>query len=321
MRAEVLGLRGLSISYPGTPVLSDVDLAVGAGEMLALLGPSGSGKSTLLATVAGFHAPSAGEVWLGGRCVCSPTRSVPPERRDVAMVFQSHALWPHLRAVDTVAYPLRRRGERRSAARDQAARLLEQLGIAHLADRRPAELSGGEQQRVGLARALAGRPALYLFDEPTAHLDTHLRSVFLEELAVRRAGTGAAAVYATHDPEEALAIADRVALLADGRLQQVGTPADVYGRPVNAWVARMTGPASYLESGDGGGMVLVRPEWARLGGDRTARLVQARFRGPHTDYLLDTELGRLMVRAPGPPLHRPGATVRWSLDHCWPLAD
>ena len=132
------------------------------------------------------------------------------------MVFQNYALWPHLSAVDTVAYPARRRGAGRAQARAEALEILDRLRIAHLADRRPAELSGGEQQRVGLARALARRPSLYLFDEPTAHLDTHVRGVFLEELVARQRDSGAAAVYATHDAEEALGLADRVALLRDG---------------------------------------------------------------------------------------------------------
>jgi ABC-type Fe3+/spermidine/putrescine transport system ATPase subunit len=317
--AEALELRGVSVTYAGVPALSCVDLTVAAGEVVALLGPSGSGKSTLLHTAAGFVLPSAGEVWLDGRRVSSPTRARPPEQRGLAMVFQNYALWPHLTALDTVAYPMRRRGVRRGEARVAAARLLEQLHVAHLAARRPAELSGGEQQRVGLARALAQRASLYLFDEPTAHLDTQVRGVFLDELAARRRAAGAAAVYATHDAEEALGLADRVVLLAEGRVQQTGTPTEVYAEPVNAWVARMTGPASFLHGIDGAATVLVRPEWARLGGDRPARLVDVRFRGPHSDYLLDTSHGRLLVRRPGPPGHERGDAVTWVLDHCWGL--
>lgn len=319
MSAEALELRGVSVTYAGVSALECVDLAVATGEVVALLGPSGSGKSTLLYTVAGFVLPSAGEVWLNGSPASSATAAEPPEQRGLAMVFQNYALWPHLSALDTVAYPMRRRGVRRGQARDEAARLLEQLHVAHLAGRRPAELSGGEQQRVGLARALAQRASLYLFDEPTAHLDTHVRGVFLDELAVRRRATGAAAVYATHDAEEALGLADRVLLLADGRVQQTGTPAEVYGAPVNAWVARMTGPASFLDGIDGSVTVLVRPEWARLDGDRPGRLVDVRFRGPHSDYLLQTAHGRLLIRRPGPPTHQRGDAVTWSLDHCWAL--
>ena len=169
------------------------------------------------------------------------------------MVFQNYALWPHLTALDTVAYPIRRRGVRRAEARREAEQILARLHVRDLAHRRPAELSGGEQQRVGLGRALARDAALYLFDEPTAHLDTHVRGVFLDELVTRLRDTGAAALYATHDAEEALGVADRVALLTAGRVVQVGTPEEVYHRPVDVWAARLTGPVSVLETGDGAG--------------------------------------------------------------------
>jgi len=294
-----------------------VDLVVAAGEVLALLGPSGSGKSTLLHAVAGFQAPSAGRILLDGREIATPSRVVPPERRDVGVVFQHYALWPHLSALDTVAYPLRRGGESRAQARRMALEILERLDVGHLRDRRPAELSGGEQQRIGLARALARRPSLYLFDEPTAHLDTHIRAVFLEELVSRQRAGGAAAVYATHDAEEALGLADRVALLAGGRIVQTGTPAQVYAEPVDLWAARLTGPASVLDTP--AGEVLVRPEWAALGGDQRGTVAQVWFRGPHSDYLLDTAQGRLLVREPGPPTHPVGEQVGWTAKRTWTL--
>ncbi|MBA3410073.1 MAG: ABC transporter ATP-binding protein [Geodermatophilaceae bacterium] len=318
MPADPLEIRGLTVAYGEVTALAEVDLNVAPGEVLALLGPSGSGKSTLLHTVAGFHPPRAGEVWLNGRCVSCATSSVPPERRELAMVFQNYALWPHLTALDTVSYPARRRGEKRAHARAQAQRILERLNIGHLAERHPAELSGGEQQRVGLARALAREASLYLFDEPTAHLDTHVRGVFLEELVTRQRDTGAAAVYAAHDAEESLGLADRVALLAAGRVIQVGTPQQVYDEPVSQLAAQLTGPSSVLTTTDGGEL-LVRPEWARLGGDRSARIGDVFFRGPHSDYLLDTTQGRVLLREPGPPRQRRGDEVTWSLRHSWPL--
>jgi iron(III) transport system ATP-binding protein len=314
-----LEVTDLVVQYDGTTALRDVTLSVHPGEVLALLGPSGSGKSTLLHAVAGFLVPSAGAVRLGGRIVAGHGHPLPPERRDLGVVFQNYALWPHLSALDTVAYPARRRGAGREAARGEARELLERLGIAHLAHRRPAELSGGEQQRVGLARALARRPSVYLFDEPTAHLDTHVRGVFLEELVARRRDSGAAAVYATHDAEEALGLADRVALLREGRLVQVGTPAQVYEVPVDLFAARLTGPASLIDSPDGGGRLLVRPGWARLGGPSEACLRAVWFRGPHTDYLADTGRGQLLIRESGPPRHAVGDRVGWTLLHGWPL--
>ncbi|HZB18970.1 MAG TPA: ABC transporter ATP-binding protein [Blastococcus sp.] len=310
----------LEVAYGSTPALRGVGLAVGRGEVLAVLGPSGSGKSTLLHAVAGFLEPRAGSIRLGGTTVAGSVRPVPPERRDVAVVFQHYALWPHLTAVDTVAYPVRRRGVGRGAARAEALTILERLHVAHLADRRPAELSGGEQQRVGLARALARRPSVYLFDEPTAHLDTHVRGLFLEELVVRQRDSGAAAVYATHDAEEALGLADRVALLREGRLLQLGTPQQVYEEPVDLFAALLTGPASVLDA-PGGGTLLVRPGWARLGGGLEAKVHTVRFRGPHSEYLADSPLGEVQIREAGPPRHAPGDRIGWTLERSWSLPD
>ncbi|MEJ7744141.1 MAG: ABC transporter ATP-binding protein [Nocardioidaceae bacterium] len=345
--SDVLDVRDLTVDYEGATAVDHVSLRVRRGEMLALLGPSGSGKSTLLHTVAGFRPPTSGEIWLKGRRVASPRRAEPPERRDVAVVFQSYALWPHLTALDTVAYPIRRKGSSRRTASAEALDILGRLRIAHLADRRPAELSGGEQQRVGLARALARQASLYLFDEPTAHLDTHVRGVFLDELVVRRETSGAGGLYATHDAEEALGLADRVALLNAGRLVQLGTPQRLYAEPVDVWAARLTGPASVLEASvvDARGgrctvtiagrvvtvegpdetpvrdavPLLVRPGWAHLGGELTGRLRSVRFRGPHSDHIIETVAGDVLVREPGPPRHTAGADVTWTLSRIWPL--
>jgi len=318
--SPAVSLVNVSLGYGARDVLTGVDLAVPAGEVVAVLGPSGSGKTTLLDAVAGFVAPAAGEIWLAGTLVSTARRCAPPERRRVGMVFQNYALWPHLRVVDIVAYPIRRRGVAAAPARRCATELLARVDIAELAERRPAELSGGQQQRVGLARALAADPEVFLFDEPTAHLDAHLRGVVLAEVARQRAGTGAAALYATHDSAEALAIADRVAVLHSGRVVQIGTPAEVYARPVDLVAARLTGPVSILtapvrarqDGGPGsvsieiGGVpttvscaasgpppdapILVRPDWASLGGELPGRVVAVRFAGPHT------EIGRASCR-------------------------
>jgi iron(III) transport system ATP-binding protein len=242
---DAVACAGLSVGY-GCPALAGLDLAVAPGETLALLGSSGSGKTTLLNAIAGFVAPLAGQIWLAGQLASGPGRLVPPERRRIGMVFQDYALWPHLSVVDTVAYPLRRAGASKTAAHRGARDILEQMSLGPLAERRPGQLSGGEQQRVGLARALAGAPALYLFDEPTAHLDATLRAQILDEVARRRAADGAAAVYATHDATEALAIADRVAVLHSGCLAQLAPPADVYAAPADLTIARLTGPVSVL---------------------------------------------------------------------------
>jgi len=156
-----------------------------------------------------------------------------------------------------------------------------------------------------------------LFDEPTAHLDTHVRGVFRDELAARQRDSGAAAVYATHDAEEALGLADRVVLLRGGRVEQVGTPAEVYAQPVDLPAARLTGPASVLV--ENGRELLVRPEWARLGGDREGRLRAVWFRGPHSDLLVETGAGDVLIREPGAPRHHIGARLTWRLDRSWRL--
>ncbi len=332
----------LRLGYGATPVITDLDLAVDPGEVVALLGPSGSGKTTLLSAVAGFLRPSSGEIRIAGRQVAAPGRHLPPERRDVGVVFQSYALWPHMTALETVAYPFRRRGMGADPARRAAGDLLERLGIASLADRRPAELSGGEQQRVGLGRALAREAGLYLFDEPTAHLDAALRARLQDEIAAQRRRTGAAALYATHDTAEALAIADRVALLRAGRMVQIAPPATVYERPVDVWSARLTGPASLLaievtdrrdgrarlalgnavaeaavDGPDGAEWALVRPDWARLGGPLPGRIVGVAYRGTHTDYELDTPAGLVGLREPGAPRADRGDAPGWQLERAW----
>ncbi len=314
-----LQVDNLVVSYGEVPAVRSVSLSTQPGQVLALLGPSGSGKSSLLHAVAGFQVPSEGEIRVAGKLVAGHGRALPPERRDLAMVFQSYALWPHLSAVDTVAYPVRRRGVRRAQAREEALAILNRLRIGHLADRKPAELSGGEQQRVGLARALARKASLYLFDEPTAHLDAHVRGVFLAELVARQRDSGAAAVYATHDAEEALGIADRIALLRGGRLVQVGNPQQVYEEPVDLFAARLTGAASVINSPDGTGELIVRPGWARLDGPLEAKLRAVSFRGPHSDYLIECAWGELLIREPGPPRHRVGERVTWSLARAWAL--
>jgi ABC-type Fe3+/spermidine/putrescine transport system ATPase subunit len=341
-----LECRGVGVAYGPRPVLHDLDLTVAPGEALALLGPSGCGKTTLLYTVAGFSACDRGTIRVAGRLVADGRRGRPPEDRDVGVVFQNYALWPHLTARDTVAYPLRRAGVERAAARARALDLLDRLGVAHLAGRRPAQLSGGEQQRVGIARALARDAALYLFDEPTAHLDTALRGVLQEEVAAARRALGAAVLYATHDVAEAFAVADRVAILREGRVLHAAPPREVYERPVDLWAARLTGPASALTlaearvRGDGvevriGGAcmlvpaagagavpdgplrVLVRPEWAHLGGPFPGRVTSVRYRGADTDYRLDTPAGTLEVRERGAPSAAVGSSPGWGLSRVW----
>ncbi|MDQ6658335.1 MAG: ABC transporter ATP-binding protein [Actinomycetota bacterium] len=347
-----LDCRSVRVSYRDTEVVCGVDLSVARGSVLALLGPSGSGKSTLLHAIAGLVTPSAGQIWIDGKQVVGAGREVSPEDRTVGMVFQDFALWPHLSALDIVAYPLRRAHQSRSSARSSAAKLLSQLNIAQLADRRPAQLSGGEQQRVGLARALARQASLYLLDEPTAHLDTQLRSAFTDLALARRADSGAALVYATHDAAEALSTADKIALIIDGAIVQDGAPSTVYEQPVDLIAARLTGPCSVLQATVIAGehrpllqlgvgsvafspdeihglptnltpgrplTVLVRPDWVTLGGDLQGVVATVGFRGPFTDYRLHSAAGSVLLQRPGPPRHAVGDRLPWTLRRGWVL--
>ena len=338
-----LTIEHLTVRFGDVLVLDELDLEVASGETVALLGPSGSGKTTLLYAVAGLLAPSAGTIVIGGDVM---TPALGPERRSIGMVFQNYALWPHLDAMSTVAYPLLRRGMVRSEARARAAELLELVGIGELGDRLPDQLSGGQQQRVGLARALAGEPTLHLFDEPTAHLDAAVREALQAELVRQRARTGAAALYTTHDAAEAMAVADRIAVLREGRIVQMGSPDEVYARPADVWTAALTGPVSIIPATltatdeasieveidgvvmrvEGGAvassgecLLVVRPDWAVLGGPISGTVTAVRYDGPHTDYTVAFARGEVRIRRSGPPALGVGEPTGWALTRGWAI--
>lgn len=319
---SALEIRGLDVAIAGTPILVGIDLTVEEGEAVALLGPSGSGKTTLLYAIAGFVTPAAGDISIGGRTVFGPERTEPPERRSIGFVFQNYALWPHLTAARTVAYPLEREGIDPREAGSRAEALLAMVGIGALAGRKPAELSGGQQQRVGLARALARKAAVYLLDEPTAHLDSALRADLQGELASRMTADGAAAIYATHDASEAMAIGTRVALMRDGQIVQSGTPDEVYSRPADLWAARLTGPASEVDGAAVGGppgRVLVRPGWVEPGEGLAGTVETVWFRGPFTDYRITTAAGTLEMRRQGAAEWQSGEAISVRVTHWWPI--
>ncbi len=234
-----LAISGLSRVHPGasTPALDDVTLHVDDGETLVLVGPSGCGKSTLLRLVAGLDDASGGRVVLGGRDLAG----VPPQDRDVAMVFQGYALYPHLTARENMAFPLKMRGDDRATRERKVAEAAALLGLEQLLDRRPSELSGGERQRVAMGRAIVRRPKLFLFDEPLANLDAALRTTLRVELAELLRKLGATAIYVTHDQVEAMTVGHRVAVLRSGKVEQLGTPRAIYERPATTFVAGFLG--------------------------------------------------------------------------------
>ncbi len=243
--AEGLGADGLSVSAlvrRGEFVL-DVALDVGAGEIVAVLGPNGAGKSTLLRVLAGLTALSSGRITLAGQVLDDVDNGVfvAPESRPVGLVFQNYRLFPHLTVVDNVAFAARSRGVRRGPARVTAARWLEQFELSGLADRKPDQLSGGQAQRVALARTLAAEPALLLLDEPTAALDARSRLAVRADLRRHLSAFAGPTVLVTHDPLEAMVMADRLVVIEGGRIVQVGAPAEVARRPATQYVARLVG--------------------------------------------------------------------------------
>jgi iron(III) transport system ATP-binding protein len=246
--AEPISIATLTKTYPGgaAPALKGVSLDVAPGTFLVLLGPSGSGKTTLLRCLAGIERIDAGTIAIGARTVTDGRSHVPPEQRDLSMVFQDYALWPHLTVLDNVAFALRRRRLPKAECRSRAAVMLERVGLADFARRYPNELSGGQQQRVALARALIADTGLILCDEPLSNLDADLRERMRVEISSLVREAGATTVYITHDQAEAFALADHIGVLEEGVLVQAGTPEDVYNHPATPFVARFTGLAGEL---------------------------------------------------------------------------
>nr|BFE82307.1 ABC transporter ATP-binding protein [Planobispora longispora] len=242
MKTSGVEFRGLRRVFGSTVALDGLDLAVEPGELMALLGPSGCGKTTALRCVAGFEHPDAGAVLIDGKDI---TR-LPANRRDAGMVFQSYSLFPNLNARDNVAFGLRVRKVPAARRHARAAELLELVGLPEHGGRYPHELSGGQQQRVALARALALEPRVLLLDEPLSALDAKVRVTLREEIRRLQLDLGITTIFVTHDQEEALSIADRVAVLRAGRLEQVGPPAEVYDRPATPFVAEFVGAMNHI---------------------------------------------------------------------------
>jgi ABC-type Fe3+/spermidine/putrescine transport system ATPase subunit/ABC-type spermidine/putrescine transport system permease subunit II len=340
--AQGVGIQfdGLTKHYGSQAAVDNVSLSIEPGEFLSILGPSGSGKTTVLMLVAGFVAPTAGRLLLGGRDISA----IPPHRRDIGVVFQNYALFPHLDVRHNVAFPLEVRGVAKDVIRRRVEWALERVHMQDYAERRVSQLSGGQQQRVALARSIVFDPRALLMDEPLAALDRNLRKDMQTEIRTLQRSLGQTVIYVTHDQEEALNLSDRVAVMHGGRLQQVATPRDLYVRPANPFVASFFGEAN-LFAGSASGSVLnaedgislplaaarqgpsvlcVRPELIALDAAERAdfpviqgRIVETRFLGSILRILVETALGPVVVvrhidTATAAPEN--GAVVRLSWD-------
>ncbi len=295
----VLRLESLRRHYGASPAVDGLSLAVRQGEFFSLLGPSGCGKTTTLRLIAGFEAPDSGRILLQGLDVTP----LPPHRRPVNTVFQNYALFPHLTVWDNVAFGPRASRRSREEVRRRVGEALEVVQLGELARRRPHELSGGQQQRVALARALANRPLALLLDEPLAALDPFLRRTLQAELKRIQRELGLTVLMVTHDQAEALALSDRLAVMRDGQIEQLGTPRQLYDAPANRFVAEFLGRANLLPDGGSGGWLLLRPEQLRLQEQppsgqqegRRARVVDVSFQGAVVQVTLEIPEGPALL--------------------------
>ncbi len=240
-------LRGVTKRYGHVTVVDDVSLTIEHGHLVCLLGPSGCGKTTTLRLIAGFVEPSGGEIHVGGKLLSSPAHSVPPERRNMSMIFQSYALWPHMTVTENIVYGLKLRKMDRDTIGKKLEAILATTRLAQLAQRYPGELSGGQQQRVALARALIVEPETLLLDEPLSNLDANLREEMRFEVRRLHDAYRYTTVYVTHDQSEALTTADLIAVMNAGKIEQAGSPEEIYNRPRSEFVARFIGSSNVVK--------------------------------------------------------------------------
>ena len=334
-------------SYGSLVVADGVDLSIAHEELICLLGPSGCGKTTTLRLIAGFMAPDAGTITVGGQVMSSPANTVPPERRNMSMIFQSYALWPHMTITENVAYGLKVRRVPRAEIERKVARILDITKLTPLRDRAPGSLSGGQQQRVALARALVVEPQTLLLDEPLSNLDTNLREEMRFEIRRLHDELRYTTVYVTHDQSEAMTTADRIVVMNHGRVEQIGAPEDIYQQPDTEFVARFIGGTNILRGrAEGQGVrcgplliecgnvipravsetpVSIRPSDVEIGptqaraNDFSATILRHTYLGGARDYLLELP-GGAQIRATTPLHNRAevGSTVGVHLPprHC-----
>ena len=322
-----IAVQGVSVEIGGSQILTDVCVSAPQGSSLSVLGPSGCGKTTLLRLLAGLQTISSGEVFLDSVCVASEETHIPAEQRNIGLVFQDWALFPHLTVLENIVFGLNR--SERKVPTSQTMELLEMVGISELAERLPSSLSGGQQQRVALARALAPQPSILLLDEPFSSLDTGLRTEVRSEVSDLLQMLNVTSVFVTHDQDEAFTLGDHVAVMNEGQVVQQDTPWEIYNHPVNSWVAGFVGEVNVIPgiaSGDiaetsigkvnlcnsahGSVDVLVRPEEIILVEGTDALITRVDFFGHDTKYEIKTSSGiELRCRLGGAPSYQIGDYV------------
>ena len=316
----MLTLSNIGRRFGDTWILKDLNLDVGEGECVALLGPSGCGKSTALRLIAGLDQPDQGEVLIAGK----PQSQIPAHRRRIGMVFQSYALFPHLSVRRNLTLGLQIRGASAADQRQRVNQMLEVVRLADQADQRPAQLSGGQRQRVALARALLRDPLVYLLDEPMSNLDAQLRDELRPDLRRLILGGPQPVVYVTHDQQEAMALADRIAILRAGRIEQIGTPEQLYNAPQTSFVAQFIGrpPMNLLKEdshqADSHVVVGIRPEHLRFDpAGLPCRLIHREWHGASQHLLLETPRGTLQMVCSGETALEDNANISWDprLEH------
>ena len=327
MKSPVVECLEVTKRFEAHPAVDRATLSVDSGQLLTLLGPSGCGKTTILRLIAGFETPDSGTISVGGITMAGPGVNVPPDKRRVGIVFQDYALFPHLDVESNVSYAMKR-AKRRSRTVDE---LLELVGLGGLNRRMPYELSGGEQQRVALARSLAAEPDVVLLDEPFSNLDPELRASIRTEVHQILLSEGATAIFVTHDLEEALCIADKVAVMFKGAVAQIAAPEELYGKPANRRIAEWLGDANFIPANGSGRQVscelgtlvvgeavngpvelMLRPEWLTITGDPdgSSRVVDREFYGHDQMVLVRLASGtRLRVRTLSGERWEPGQRV------------
>jgi len=296
-----VALEGLTKSWAGVTAVNDVSLTVGEGQLVALLGPSGCGKSTTLRLIAGLEEPTAGTVTIAGRDV---TR-LPPSDRRISMVFQSYALFPHLTVGENIIFGLKVRRVARAERDERLRKVADIVELGPYLERKPAQLSGGQRQRVALARAIIAEQPVCLMDEPLSNLDAQLRHEMRVEIRALQQRLGMTMVYVTHDQTEAMTMSDTVVLMRNGRIEQAGSPAELYTRPQTSFVASFIGAPAMNLVRDGENLIGIRPEHVSLGEGpagaerRHGTVISVEYMGADTIVTLETADGRIAVRLPG----------------------